>query len=56
MKGAENMSERRRLEERQDHNEKDRTKEWSRENQTNAWRTPNNFGQLEKRKLFLYTF
>ena len=57
-KGEENMSKWRRLEERQDHNEgqKDRTEEWSRENQNTAWRTPNNSGQLEKRKLVLYTF
>ena len=50
MKGEENMREWRRLEERQDHNEgqKDRTKERSRENQNAAWRTPNNFSQLDK--------
>ena len=50
MKGEENMREWRRLEERQDHNEgqKDRTKERSRENPNDAWRTPKNFSQLEK--------
>lgn len=50
MKGEVNMREWRRLEERQDYNEgqKDRTKERSRENPHAAWRTPNNFNQLEK--------
>ena len=50
MKGEENMREWRRLEERLEHNEgqKDRTKERSRENPNVAWRTPNNFSQLEK--------
>ena len=36
--------------------QKDRTKERSRENPNATWRTPNNFRQLEKRKLVLYTF
>ena len=51
MKGEENMREWRRLEERQDHNEGQKekiTKERSRENPNAAWRTPNNFSQLEK--------